>query len=231
MGEAMAQSSGYGAGPGAVDLSAGVTGGTTVGGGTTGGGGTTDAGSQSTAGQAKDKVQDAAGQAAGQAKEQAQQVAGQAKGAVRGQVDQRSTQAGQQVSSQASDIRSVAEQLRSQGKDAPAKLADQAAERAERVGSYLTNADADTLIDDVERFARSNPWAVIAGGVTVGFLAARALKASSVERYQYGGSVARRQQLPRAGATYGGSYRGYDETGYGTGAGFGGGTGIGTGGG
>src|SRR5829696_3967365 len=87
--------------------------------------------------QAKDKAQ----QAAGQAKEQAQQAAGQAKGALRTQVDQRSTDAGQKVGGFASDVRSVGDQLREQGKEQPAKLADQAADRAEQLSRYLTNAN------------------------------------------------------------------------------------------
>jgi hypothetical protein len=129
--------------------------------------------------QAKDKAQ----QAAGQAKEQAQQAAGQAKGALRTQVDQRSTQAGQQVGTFASDVRSVGDQLRQQGKDQPAKLADQAAERAERVSNYLTQSDADRILHDVEDFGRRQPWMVIAGGALLGLAASRFLKASSTRRY------------------------------------------------
>ena len=217
----MAQSSGYGAGPGSVDLTAGVTGGTS---GTTGGTGASSAGGSGATDQAKDKAQ----QAAGQAKEQAQQAAGKAQGLLRSQVDTRSTQAGEQVKSQASDIRSVSEQLRSQGKDKPAQLAEQAASRIEGIGDYLQRADADVIIDDIERFARSKPWAVLAGGVGLGFAAARALKASSTERYQAGGSAARRQ-LPRSGQTTGGyGNRGYGE--YSTGGSSTGGSG-GTGGG
>jgi len=194
----MAQSSGYGGGTPAVDdLTAGVTGGSGLGGTTTGTGAT----SASSGGGATDQAKDKASQVAGQAKDQAQQAAGQAKGALRSQLDQRSTQAGEQVRSQASDIRTVSQQLREQGKEGPAKVADQAADRIERVGEYLHRADADTIVDDIERFARSNPWVVLAGGITTGFLAARALKASSVDRYQYGGAAARRQQIPGAGRT------------------------------
>jgi ElaB/YqjD/DUF883 family membrane-anchored ribosome-binding protein len=119
-----------------------------------------------------------------QAKEKAQQAAGEAKGRVREQVDQRSTEAGQQVSSTASDLRSVGEQLREQGKETPAKLAEQAAERTERLGSYLTESDADRILGDVEDFARKQPWAVVAGGIALGFAASRFLKASSSQRYQ-----------------------------------------------
>jgi hypothetical protein len=153
--------------------------------------------------QAKEKAQ----QAAGQAKEQAQQAAGQAKGALRTQVDQRSTDAGQKVGGFASDVRTVGDTLREQGKDQPAKLADQAAERAERLSGYLTNSDADRILGDIEDFGRRQPWAVIGGGVVLGLLASRFLKASSTRRYEerYDAS---RAQLP-ARTSYG-------RTGYGT---------------
>ena len=131
------------------------------------------------AGQAQEKAQELAGQAS----EQAKQAASQASDRLREQVDQRSTQAGEQVSSQAGDIRSVAQQLREQGKDKPAQLAEQAADRVESLGGYLTEANADRILHDVEDFARQRPWAVIAGGIALGFAASRFLKASSSDRY------------------------------------------------
>ena len=161
------------------------------------GNGPSTAGGASATDQAKDKAQ----QAAGQAKEQAQQAAGQAKGALRTQVDQRSTDAGQKVGGFASDVRSVGDQLREQGKDQPAKLADQAADRAEQVSRYLTNSDGDRILGDIEDFGRKQPWAVIGGGVVLGLLASRFLKASSTRRYEerYDSS---RAQLP-ARTSYG----------------------------
>src|SRR4051794_10228690 len=125
-----------------------------------------------------------------QAKEKAQEAAGEAKGRVREQVDQRSTEAGEKVSSTAGDLRSVGEQLREQGKEAPAKLAEQAAERTEKLGSYLTESDADRILSDVEEYARKQPWAVVAGGLVLGFAASRFLKASSSQRYQQRTSTA-----------------------------------------
>jgi uncharacterized protein YjbJ (UPF0337 family) len=132
------------------------------------------------AGQAKEQV----GQVAGQAKEQVGQVAGQARSRVRTQIDQRTTQVGEQVTSQASDVRSVAQQLREQGKDKPAQYVEQAADRIEGLGSYLKNADADEVLHQIEDFGRQRPWAVIASGLGLGFLASRFLKASSSQRYQ-----------------------------------------------
>jgi hypothetical protein len=121
--------------------------------------------------------------ASDQAKEKAREAAGQARGRLRSQVDQRSTDAGQRVGDFASDVRSVGEQLRKQGKDQPAKLADRAADRAERLGSYLKESDADRIMGDIEDLGRRQPWAVIAGGVAMGLVASRFLKASASDRY------------------------------------------------
>ena len=163
-----------------------------------------DTGGQSTTEQVTRQAQDAAGQVAdkareatAQARQQAAQTTRQAKGMLRGQVDQRSTQLGQQVTGQAADMRSVAEQLRQQGKDTPARVAERLAGRAEQVGGYLQISDADQILDDVEDFVRSNPWAVAAGALGLGFAAARFLKASSSRRYQAGSdqSYASRRDL------------------------------------
>jgi hypothetical protein len=169
--------------------------------------GTTQAGSPTgaTAGDSgvKEQAQEKAQQVKEQAGEQARQAAGQARGRLRDQVDQRSTQAGEQVSQQANDLRTVADQLREQGKEGPAKVAQQVADRTEKAGSYLTESDADRILGDVEDFARKNPWAVAAGGLALGFMASRVLKASSSQRYQQrydgGGRVA--GQLPRSTPT------------------------------
>jgi hypothetical protein len=139
---------------------------------------------QGSAQQATDQAKQKAGEVAGQAQEKAQEAAGQAKSRARDEIDRRSTDAGEQVSTTAQDLRSVGDTLREQGKDTPARIADQAADRAERLGGYLKESDADRILNDVEDFARRQPWVVVAGGLAVGFMAARFLKASSSERYQ-----------------------------------------------
>jgi hypothetical protein len=118
------------------------------------------------------------------AQEKAGQAARQARGRLRDQVDQRSTQAGERLAGTATDARSVAEELRRQGKDAPARLVEQAAGQADRAAAYLKTASGDRILRDVEDFARSKPWAVAAGGLALGFAASRFLKASSSRRYQ-----------------------------------------------
>lgn len=151
--------------------------------GTTGeGSGTSDSG---VTGQAQDKAKEVAGQAQEKAREAGEQV----RGRVRDQVDQRSTQAGDQIRDGAGDVRSFAQQLREQGKDKPAEYAEQAADRVERVGDYLHESDGDRILRDVEDFGRRNPWAIVAGGIALGFVASRMLKASSNERYRGSSSV------------------------------------------
>ncbi|HEY8581604.1 MAG TPA: hypothetical protein VIL49_01610 [Capillimicrobium sp.] len=148
---------------------------------------------------AKQQAAEQAQQVAGQAREQAQQAKEQVTQRASGMVDQRTTQAGEQISTQVEDIRTVAQNLREQGKEGPAKLAEQAADRAERVSSYLTDSDGDRILSDVERIARQNPWAVIAGGVVVGFAASRFLKASSQKRFESSSDFERYRapQIPR----------------------------------
>jgi ElaB/YqjD/DUF883 family membrane-anchored ribosome-binding protein len=128
---------------------------------------------QSTAQQAQQKVQ-----------EKAEEVRGQVSGQVREQVDTRSTQVGEQMTSVADAMRRTGQSLREEGNDVPAKLTDAVAERAERLGGYLRRSDADAILRDVENFARRQPWLVAAGGLALGLVASRFLKASSGGRYR-----------------------------------------------
>jgi hypothetical protein len=145
---------------------------------------TGDGQAQGKADQAKEQAQAKAGEVKEQAQERARGMAEQARGRAAEQLDQRSTQAGEQVSTVASDVRSVGEELRKQGKDGPARIADQAAERAEKVGGYLQESDAERIFRDIEDFGRRQPWAVAAAGLALGFAASRFLKASSEQRYR-----------------------------------------------
>jgi ElaB/YqjD/DUF883 family membrane-anchored ribosome-binding protein len=129
---------------------------------------------QEVAAPAKEKARDVAGQA----KHHAQAAAEQAKGKATAQVDERSTQIGQQIGTQAQSLDGVAEELRRQGKDGPAKIAEQAGERVKSVGSYLEQADGESLVQAATDAARENPAAAAAAGAAAGFVAGRLLKAS-----------------------------------------------------
>jgi hypothetical protein len=147
--------------------------GSTVDIGSTGEGGTTD--------QVKDQVREKTQVA----QDKARGALGQARGRLSDQVDQRSTEAGERIAGTASDVRSIADELRSQGKDGPASLAEQVAGQADRLGDYLKGASGDRILRDVEDVARRQPMLVAAGGLVLGFAASRFLKASSSRRYEY----------------------------------------------
>ena len=123
--------------------------------------------------QVKERVQDAAEQAKGQTWDQ-----------LRSQVETRSTQAGEQASSIAEAMRRTSEQLRGEGKESAAKVIDGVADRSERLGGYLTQADGDRILGDVENFGRRQPWVFVGASAVLGFLASRFVKASSSSRYQ-----------------------------------------------
>jgi ElaB/YqjD/DUF883 family membrane-anchored ribosome-binding protein len=138
--------------------------------------------------QVKDKARQAAAPAkekaravAGEAKGHAQAAAEQAKAQAAAQVDEKSTQVGQQIGAQGEALEGVAGELRKQGKDGPAKVAEQAAEKVKDVGDYLEQADGEKLVQAAQDVARENPAAAAAVGAAAGFVAGRVIKASSAD--------------------------------------------------
>ncbi len=157
------------------------------------------------------EVKEKGGEVVSDAQEQfsakAQELGEEARFQVREQVDQRSTQAGEQVQAMGGALQTGVEQLRGDGKEIPAKVIAQVAERAEDLGAYLQSAQADQIFTDLERFARRRPWVTAGAGVLAGFMASRFVKASADRRYQssrtnahggYGSQTPR--SLPSGGA-------------------------------
>jgi len=122
-------------------------------------------------------------QAGQQVQERAGEVKSQVGDKLREQVDQRSTEAGEQVTAMSQALRSSGEQLRNDGNETPAKLIEGAAQRVDRIGSYLRDSDSNRILGDAESWARSRPWIAAAAGALVGFAASRFLKASSSRRH------------------------------------------------
>jgi hypothetical protein len=134
---------------------------------------------------------------AGQAQSTGEQAARQAQHNLREQLNERSSQVAAKITERACDMRSVSEALREQGKDGPARAADRIAGYAENVGGYLREKDSDQLLADVEDFGRRQPWAIAAGGLTLGFIASRFLKASSSRRYETRTADSQPEQMNR----------------------------------
>ena len=113
-----------------------------------------------------------------EAKEAGVQAASAAGSRAREELDRRSTQAGDRVDTAAGDVRDIAQGLRDKGRDGPARLADDAAERIERFAAYLRESDTDRILEDVRSFSRRQPAVVVAGAAVIGIMAGRLLKAS-----------------------------------------------------
>ena len=114
----------------------------------------------------------------------AHELGGEANFQIREQLDQRSTQAGEQLQAIGKTFQSGANQLRSEGKDVPARVVEEVARRADDVGGYLQSAEADRILGDIEGFARRRPWLTASVGALAGFLASRFVKASGSRRYE-----------------------------------------------
>jgi hypothetical protein len=142
----------------------------------------TDTLQSGTGGDLKDTAQQKAQEVAGQAKEKAMGVAAPAAQGLKTQIDTRTTSVGEGVTGLADVARMAGDEMRQKGQDGPAQYADRAAEYVERLGGYLRDADPDRMLKDVEGVARKQPALVAGGGLILGFLAARFLRASSQGR-------------------------------------------------
>lgn len=121
--------------------------------------------------------------AAAVAQEKAAELRDQGSARLRDQFDQRSSQAGAQVRSLAEALRRSGNELSNEGNNNGAELAGQAADRVERLGTYLEQKRGDELMRDIESFARRRPWLLAGIGMLAGMAAARFVKASSEQRY------------------------------------------------
>ena len=136
------------------------------------------------AAEVKDKGVELVSAAQEQMTAKAHELGGEANVQIREQLDQRSTQAGEQLQSIGRTLQSGANQLRSEGKDVPARVVEEVARRADDIGGYLRSAEADRILGDIEGFARTRPWLTAGVGALAGFLASRFVKASGNRRYE-----------------------------------------------
>lgn len=88
------------------------------------------------------------------------------------------TRAAGHVNAVAETLHSSSEGLRDRGEEQVSRYVEKAADQVERVATYLQDADVGEVVDRVERFARREPAAFMAGAFAVGFLASRLLKSS-----------------------------------------------------
>ena len=123
------------------------------------------------------------GEAASSAREtiraKAADLASNAKEKVNEQFEARVGTARTEISSVASALRRVGDQIRHEnGSSFTAGLFTAIADRVESVGSSFEGRDLDGVLVDVQRLARRNPAAFAGTAAAIGFLAARFLKSS-----------------------------------------------------
>jgi hypothetical protein len=88
-----------------------------------------------------------------------------------------------------------------------AQVAEQAAERVERVSGYLREKDIDQLVREAEDFARRQPALFLGGAFALGVLGARFLKSSGKQANQGGGQGKQPEQPGTGYETMAGGYR------------------------
>jgi hemerythrin superfamily protein len=88
-----------------------------------------------------------------------------------------------QIGSLADALHQTAQHLAAQEKSGLAHYTDQAAAGLERFSHSLRDRDFNTVVSQVEDFARRQPVAFIGGAALLGFLASRFLKSSAERRH------------------------------------------------
>jgi len=129
--------------------------------------------------------------ASGGAIEQAQEKVGagveQAKSSagslIRSQVDERSSQLGEQLHGAVQALRQAEQSMEQEGTPG-SQLVERAATEVERTARYLSASDGRRGLKDLEGLGSRSTWGVIGGGIVLGFLGARFLKASSTRRFE-----------------------------------------------
>ena len=135
-----------------------------------------ESGSEAPAGGVVEQAQEKVGAGVEQAKSSAGSL-------IRSQVDERSSQLGEQLHGAVQALRQAEQTMEQEGTPG-SQLVERAATEVERTARYLSESDGRRVLNDLEGFGRRNPWAVIGGGIVLGFLGARFLKASSSRRFE-----------------------------------------------
>lgn len=110
-------------------------------------------------------------------KEQARAIWSEARESVRSVLNEKQTATAADIGDFARALRSAARQIEHNA--TAARVAEQTADGLERLSGTLRGKDLNTLVRDIESFARAQPAVFLGAAVAAGFLAARFLKSSS----------------------------------------------------
>lgn len=119
--------------------------------------------------------------AAHAAKEQARASWNETREGMRSAVQEQQRSAAEGVDEVADALRGAARQLDDRQQTASARMIDSAADGLQRLSGTLRGKDLDTVMRDIQDFARREPALFIGGAIAAGFLAVR-LMGQSGER-------------------------------------------------
>lgn len=114
------------------------------------------------------------------AMERSEEFKGKARERTKSLIDKQRGSASETLSNVAAALHQTARQLESQQQGAVARYADRAAQSVDRLSGYLTQKDADQLINDAERLVRRRPGLFLGGAFAAGFILARFLKSGGM---------------------------------------------------
>lgn len=168
------------------------------------------------------KAQETAQDVVQQTQDKAGQVVDQAKEQATNQLASQKDRAADSLGSVAGALRQTGHHLRQNDQHGIAQYADRAAERVEQFTDQLRGKDVQTIVRDVERYARQQPALFLGGAFVLGLLGARFLKSTAqrendgesgdLDDRAYGGGYRYDRYRP---GYYSGSYRGqYDRDEY-----------------
>lgn len=144
------------------------------------GGNTRDSGGAATAvrdaaGTAKDTMSSAAGTVADQAGEKARKAREQAMSAA----DKRREEVAGKAHDVTNEVEKVADTLREDGYEAPAKVVETVARQVEDLVSYVENTPVSQMLDDINGQMRGKPLAFVGAAFGLGIVASRLLRAGA----------------------------------------------------
>jgi hypothetical protein len=140
-------------------------------------------GSNTQAGQqVTDQAKQQSQQLAHQARQQASELVGRGTEQAKGQLANQKHEASQRLVPVQTALRESAQQLRKQGQGSVGHYADRAADRVERISTYLRETEVDEIMEEVRGFARRRPGLFLGSAAAIGFFATRFLKSSSEEQ-------------------------------------------------
>ncbi|HEX7123235.1 MAG TPA: hypothetical protein VF178_12740, partial [Gemmatimonadaceae bacterium] len=105
-------------------------------------------------------------------------------------------QAAEMFGAVANALYSASRSLHDQRQEGLARMSDEIADQVDRLAQRLHESDTNGILDDLERFGRNNPAALLATAFLGGLLAGRFLRSSSPDRQAAPSTIIERERPP-----------------------------------